>query len=90
MKSGRDHIHAIWTLPPDDADYSKRWGAIKKQFTESWLALGGEEKKTERLLGLFNSLSTVTANALYLIGLILCFRASWSLDGTGEGHCVTF
>lgn len=22
-----DHLHAIWTLPPDDADYSKRWGA---------------------------------------------------------------
>ncbi len=26
----RDHLHAIWTLPPDDTDYSKRWGAIKK------------------------------------------------------------
>jgi putative transposase len=20
-----DHLHAIWTLPPDDADYSTRW-----------------------------------------------------------------
>lgn len=40
----RDHLHALWTLPPGDADYSKRWGAIKKHFTESWLALGGAEK----------------------------------------------
>lgn len=39
-----DHLHAIWTLPPDDADYSKRWGAIKKHFTQSWLALGGSER----------------------------------------------
>ena len=40
----RDHVHAIWTLPPDDADYSKRWGAIKKHFTQSWLAAGGAEQ----------------------------------------------
>jgi putative transposase len=39
----RDHLHAIWTLPPDDCNYSKRWGAVKKHFTESWLALGGAE-----------------------------------------------
>lgn len=28
-----DHIHAIWTLPPDDADYSVRWRNIKRAFT---------------------------------------------------------
>lgn len=39
-----DHIHAIWTLPPDDCDYSKRWGVIKKHFTQHWLALGGAEQ----------------------------------------------
>lgn len=39
-----DHMHAIWTLPPGDAAYPKRWGAIKKHFTQSWLALGGAEK----------------------------------------------
>jgi len=27
-----DHIHAIWTLPPGDADYSGRWRAIKSGF----------------------------------------------------------
>jgi putative transposase len=40
----RDHVHAIWALPPDDADYSRRWGAIKKHFTEAWLAAGGSEQ----------------------------------------------
>ena len=40
----RDHLHAIWTLASGDADYSKRWEAIKKHFTESWLELGGTEK----------------------------------------------
>lgn len=28
-----DHIHAIWTLPPDDADFSMRWRNIKRAFT---------------------------------------------------------
>jgi putative transposase len=29
-----DHLHAIWTLPPDDADYSIRWRNIKRSFTQ--------------------------------------------------------
>ncbi|MGB7755396.1 MAG: transposase [Salinisphaera sp.] len=24
-----DHLHAIWTLPPDDQDYSRRWRLVK-------------------------------------------------------------
>ncbi|MBI1398265.1 MAG: transposase [Betaproteobacteria bacterium] len=24
-----DHLHCIWTLPRDDADFGKRWGLIK-------------------------------------------------------------
>ncbi|MBI3773533.1 MAG: transposase [Gammaproteobacteria bacterium] len=28
-----DHIHCVWTLPPDDADYSMRWGLIKASFS---------------------------------------------------------
>jgi len=27
-----DHLHAIWTLPEGDADYSGRWRAIKAEF----------------------------------------------------------
>ncbi|WP_137701368.1 REP-associated tyrosine transposase [Marimonas lutisalis] len=30
-----DHIHAVWTLPEGDADFSTRWGAIKARFTMS-------------------------------------------------------
>lgn len=39
-----EHLHAIWTLSPDDCDFSKRWGAIKKHFTDAWLELGGVER----------------------------------------------
>lgn len=30
-----DHMHTIWTLPPDDDRYSDRWRAIKKAFTKA-------------------------------------------------------
>lgn len=30
-----DHLHAVWTLPEGDADYSTRWGAIKARFTKA-------------------------------------------------------
>jgi putative transposase len=30
-----DHLHAIWTLPPDDADFGKRWGLIKSQVSKA-------------------------------------------------------
>ena len=30
-----DHLHAIWTLPLGDADFSTRWGAIKARFSQS-------------------------------------------------------
>jgi len=29
-----DHLHAIWTLPEGDADYSSRWREIKKAFVK--------------------------------------------------------
>jgi putative transposase len=39
-----DHLHALWTLPPDDANYSRRWGWVKKEFTKAWLAGGNPER----------------------------------------------
>ncbi|SDX95797.1 transposase [Nitrosomonas sp. Nm33] len=30
-----DHLHCIWTLPPNDHDYSNRWRSIKKAFSKS-------------------------------------------------------
>ena len=30
-----DHLHAIWTLPPSDDDYSMRWRLFKSHFSRS-------------------------------------------------------
>jgi putative transposase len=30
-----DHMHAIWTLPVDDADFSTRWRLIKSRFAKA-------------------------------------------------------
>jgi len=40
-----DHLHAIWTLPPDDDEYPGRWQAIKAGFTSRWLLSGGAEQE---------------------------------------------
>ena len=32
-----DHLHAVWTLPDGDADYSTRWKDIKTGFTKTVL-----------------------------------------------------
>ena len=29
-----DHLHSIWTLPPDDGDFATRWRLIKTWFTK--------------------------------------------------------
>jgi len=29
-----DHLHCIWTLPPDDTDFSTRWRLIKTWFSK--------------------------------------------------------
>ena len=39
-----DHLHALWSLPRGDTDYSLRWRWIKRGFTREWLAIGGEEQ----------------------------------------------
>ncbi len=39
-----DHLHCIWTLPPDDADYPTRWKMIKAHFSRS---IPKEEKRSE-------------------------------------------
>ena len=35
-----EHLHAIWTLPYGDADYSARWRAIKARFTRALVEQG--------------------------------------------------
>lgn len=54
-----DHLHAIWTLPPGDANYSGRWSVIKVNFTQRFLASGGRDapvsagKQRERRRGVW-------------------------------------
>jgi len=38
-----DHLHAVWTLPPGDADFSERWRKIKARFTR---AVGGQHPRS--------------------------------------------
>lgn len=30
-----DHLHCLWTLPPDDTDFARRWALIKAGFSRS-------------------------------------------------------
>src|SRR5688500_17533787 len=30
-----EHLHALWTLPPGDADFSTRWRLIKSHFAKA-------------------------------------------------------
>jgi putative transposase len=38
-----DHVHMIWTMPPDDLDYSVRMAVLKKRFTRAYLGAGARE-----------------------------------------------
>jgi putative transposase len=42
-----DHLHCIWTLPEQDADYSKRWFLIKSAFSRQ--IEGGEYRRGSRI-----------------------------------------
>src|SRR4030067_3013466 len=37
-----DHLHCIWSLPENEADYSIRWREIKRLFTNEFLRHKGE------------------------------------------------
>ena len=40
-----EHLHCVWKLPENDADYSKRWSSIKGQFSKAYLNLGGKRRE---------------------------------------------
>jgi REP-associated tyrosine transposase len=40
-----DHLHAIWTLPSGDSDFSGRWKRIKAHFTHRLVAAGVSVKR---------------------------------------------
>jgi len=41
-----EHLHAVWTLPDGDADFSTRWGLIKRGFS-AWI-VKGESRSASR------------------------------------------
>lgn len=45
-----EHLHAIWTLPEGDSDFSKRWGLIKANFSRG-LAKNESISKSRMLKG---------------------------------------
>jgi len=45
-----DHLHCIWTLPPEDTDFSKRWRLIKSYFSRQC----HDEYKSQRSLSRLN------------------------------------
>ena len=53
-----DHLHCIWTLPEGDADFSARWGIIKRSVTkqcantyhqEGWMNKSRSKRKESTL-----------------------------------------
>ena len=42
-----DHLHAIWTLPRGDADFSMRWRLIKTRFQ----SMAGERRLWQKRFG---------------------------------------
>ena len=40
-----EHLHALWTLPSDDSDFSGRWNRIKSHFTHRLVAAGVPVKR---------------------------------------------
>jgi len=45
-----DHLHALLTLPPNDNDYSTRWGLIKSTFSRQ-LPTGKKINKSRQTKG---------------------------------------
>ena len=43
-----EHLHALWTLPPDDDDYSGRWKLIKGRFSHLLAKAGAPIGKNPR------------------------------------------
>ncbi len=43
-----DHLHAIWSLPPGDADFAMRWSLIKSGFSRGLPAASRSRSKTAK------------------------------------------
>lgn len=74
-----DHLHAVWTLPDGDADYSGRWRAIKSNFTHalrlSGMPLTPDKRSEYRLWQRFSLETEKTASGSIIV---FCRRYPWS------------
>jgi putative transposase len=43
-----DHVHMIWTLPPDDSDYPTRWRLLKSYFSKNWTSVENIQMTSSR------------------------------------------
>jgi len=43
-----EHLHALWTLPPEDGDFSMRWMLLKQSFTRRLQTNGALDEHTGR------------------------------------------
>lgn len=43
-----DHLHAVWTMPQDDADFPARWKSIKSAFTRALVCVDAPLRKNSR------------------------------------------
>ncbi|HEX6708510.1 MAG TPA: transposase [Albitalea sp.] len=48
-----DHLHAVWALPPGDADYSTRWARIKSEFSAGLAAIRSHSQVNKRERGIW-------------------------------------
>ncbi len=42
-------MHFIWTLPPENSDFSTRWRLIKSHFTRNWCAKDSVSENASRV-----------------------------------------
>src|SRR6056297_2115683 len=73
-----DHLHAVWTLPPGDADYSTRWRLIKARFSRDLGRTGprSASKRAKRERGLWQRRfweHTIRDEADYALHLRYCW-----------------
>jgi len=40
-----EHLHCVWKLPENDADFSKRWSSIKGLFSIEYLRIVGQRRQ---------------------------------------------
>jgi putative transposase len=43
-----EHMHCVWTLPPDDSDYPEKWRLIKATFSRFLHKAGGARLRTAK------------------------------------------